>query len=630
LVAETTPASGWRTRVAAGILVDVTSSDDDSSTVHATAASPAESAPDTSVRVQRTVRGVTVEQLWELMWRPRVQELWLGGESSVTVKAGTRLRLSDGGSIWRTGRTGRTKNGRLTAELDQPIGRTGDPTRLVVQVTSTGDESNSLEILEDGLTDRASRAESSYYWEAAADRLLSLVSAAKKQLSQPRQAVIIIHGIGEQRPGRTLRDFVKAGVIGPDKATRWVKPDRDSGLFDLRRVTYQAGPVTPRTDVFELYWAHIIRDTTLAQVSAWIRRLMMRRRVPKPIRPLWLAVWAITVIVAVALVAQLFVRSAWFSAGSVLVVALALGWRFVGRGAAIDILGDAARYLTPDAGNIAHRQAIRTAGVDLLARLHKRGIYDRIVVLGHSLGSVIAYDIITNAWIQMNASHGQPHVARFAATIELEKAIGTVTDPDEAQRLQYNAWCEQRRNTQPWLVTDLVTVGSPLTYAQFLMADSADDFGTAKADRVLPTCPPVTELEKKSGHLRCTYDRPYTDSLGGAEPTFTVFHHGAPFALTRWTNLYFPTRWGGISGDLVGGPLALQFGAWVKDVPLASPVRGFAHTCYWRRVGSSSAHVDALRDAIRPTCKQELLALGETIPAWLIVERNGSTTREGR
>ena len=58
-------------------------------------------------------------------------------------------------------------------------------------------------------------------------------------------------------------------------------------------------------------------------------------------------------------------------------------------------VGDAARYLSSSPSNIKMRQEIRSEGVQLLRKLHEQG-YGRIVVVGHSLGSVIAYDILKN------------------------------------------------------------------------------------------------------------------------------------------------------------------------------------------------------------------------------------------
>jgi hypothetical protein len=61
------------------------------------------------------------------------------------------------------------------------------------------------------------------------------------------------------------------------------------------------------------------------------------------------------------------------------------------------IIGDAARYLHVAPANVQCRHAIRQAGIKVLDTLHERG-YDRIIIVGHSLGSVIGYDILTHAW----------------------------------------------------------------------------------------------------------------------------------------------------------------------------------------------------------------------------------------
>src|SRR5690242_7095073 len=57
-------------------------------------------------------------------------------------------------------------------------------------------------------------------------------------------------------------------------------------------------------------------------------------------------------------------------------------------------LGDAARYFRNSPANVAVRRAIRKNAVDTLANLHASGYYDRIVVVAHSLGSVVAYDML--------------------------------------------------------------------------------------------------------------------------------------------------------------------------------------------------------------------------------------------
>ena len=51
---------------------------------------------------------------------------------------------------------------------------------------------------------------------------------------------------------------------------------------------------------------------------------------------------------------------------------------------------------------------------------------------------------------------------------------------ESAQELQHEAWKKLRANSQPWLITDLVTLGSPLSAAHFLMAPSAERLAVAR------------------------------------------------------------------------------------------------------------------------------------------------------
>ena len=67
-----------------------------------------------------------------------------------------------------------------------------------------------------------------------------------------------------------------------------------------------------------------------------------------------------------------------------------------------------------------------------------------------------------------------------------------------ARELQYAAWQEHRINTQPWLVTDLVTLGSPLTHGNLLLADKPAEFPGMRRERMLPTCPPPPPSEPGS------------------------------------------------------------------------------------------------------------------------------------
>ncbi|MEP3427411.1 MAG: hypothetical protein ABJN98_01925 [Roseibium sp.] len=74
--------------------------------------------------------------------------------------------------------------------------------------------------------------------------------------------------------------------------------------------------------------------------------------------------------------------------------------------------GDVARYVKAWPPNVAKRHMIRQAGVDLLIRLidskDSKGNeeYDRIVLVAHSLGTVVAYDIISMVFDHYNRKFG--------------------------------------------------------------------------------------------------------------------------------------------------------------------------------------------------------------------------------
>ena len=54
----------------------------------------------------------------------------------------------------------------------------------------------------------------------------------------------------------------------------------------------------------------------------------------------------------------------------------------------------------------------------------------------------------------------------------------------------------EKNETTPWLISDFITLGSPLAHATFLLANSRDEFKTRKKDHELPTCPPEDTGEK--------------------------------------------------------------------------------------------------------------------------------------
>jgi hypothetical protein len=419
----------------------------------------------------------------------------------------------------------------------------------------------------------------------------------------PKQAVLLIHGIGEQKPMETLRSFLHA-VWTTDKSQHrphpraaefWSKPYPLSDNFELRRLTTAENRAGFRTDFFEFYWAHLMGGNKLNHVKVWAATLLFRKpsTVPKQLR---LAYWASWILILGGLVA-----AAWFfkdaktvPAGASVVLSVLVGPTIVGL--LTKYVGDAARYLYAAPPNVQRRHAIRSAGVKVLASLHGRD-YDRIIVVGHSLGSVIGYDILYHSWAECaggrpKADH--PSYQALDAMEALTEAIDSNRPSDDtavhaAQRRYFN---ELKANGCSWRVSDFITLGSPLAHSAILLARDAVDLNTRILQRELARCPPVLEETQRHNRILKRFSYP-------ADAAQRTPHHAAVFGPTRWTNIYFRNKLL-IVGDLIGGPLRRVLGAGIKDVPVNTHLRLglLTHTLYWSEERGTNSHVEALRAAL--------------------------------
>ena len=294
-------------------------------------------------------------------------------------------------------------------------------------------------------------------------------------------------------------------------------------------------------------------------------------------------------------------------------------------GKATAVLGDAARYLSSRPDSVEENDQIRQQVLDLLERLHdaddfdcNRKRYDRIIVVGHSLGSVIAYDAIRLLWARHSRQLPLPDTdeGSIAAQVvnNLEVAGRTLaTAGTKQQGAARAAYVQAQREVQlvmrdlvgsdgaRWVITDLVTLGSPLTYADAFMATSPEDLVDRFEERSLAATPPVPQQVR--GAERHPYRLWVPAEPSGANGG-TRWHHAAPFACVEWTNLWF-------EHDIVGGPIGPHFGPGVTDVSLGGLkwMAGFAfaypHSSYWTasrralvREGSLTS-LRLLRDKVR-------------------------------
>jgi hypothetical protein len=298
-----------------------------------------------------------------------------------------------------------------------------------------------------------------------------------------------------------------------------------------------------------------------------------------------------------------------------------LGW--ITQFFVVPYLGRVVRYTRANPDNIKAREEIRERGLALLNELHKTR-YGRIIVVGHSLGSILAYDLVSYFWARRLESHSVTEgTPEFEALRELERAIAAVTRNEasaaEAYRdaqTNFGRLLRMRPRPQPgeadtrWLITDLVTLGSPLSHAEFLLAHSDADFEKRKQDREFPTSPPLREELDPAALVKA---KAAGFPLDPVEPRLIAFpfgakhwqlHHATPFAAVRWTNIHDPA-WLVMFGDQLSGPVAPAFGAGVLDVDLRA-LRGqswrFTHTRYWELTPdyatSLPRHIAELRAAL--------------------------------
>jgi hypothetical protein len=388
------------------------------------------------------------------------------------------------------------------------------------------------------------------------------------------------------------------------------KPDRMSEIFELRVLQSVQTRSTPITEFYEYYWAYHVEGTQFGHVLSWLKELLLRWpwNVAWRLMPIWVLAWVLVVAftlssAGIVLPAQHLPQAlhldgqlkVWLVSALLLPALQFFVLRYV---------GDAARYLRPAPGNIAVRRQVRADGVQLLRKLHNSGKYDRIIVVGHSLGSVIAYDVLYHFWQEVNTRIDHPVQPDQTALKNLEKlglALNRRPSPEaiaQFQDAQWALWRSQRKLGNPWLISDLITLGSPLVHAKMLLAKGKAELQEQQKEKELPTCPPQAERNK--------YSYPVHYKVGDLPRSAYVLHHAALFACTRWTNLYFP-------GDFVGGRLAPVMGRGIADIRVSGggliAYTPLSHTRYWR---AGDCYKSSLRALVAALKLQSKASLGES------------------
>jgi len=405
-----------------------------------------------------------------------------------------------------------------------------------------------------------------------------------------RTAVVIVHGMGDQLPVDTLKRFLDTALPKLDgRRVYYSRPERVTSSFEARRMLAPAiasdeGKGYGQTEFFEYHWSYLMKENRLDDLFPVVRRMLLSspHRVPAGLRVAWALAWLL--IIAFLVTAWKIVKNTAPEDRTVTAIAVSavgvagfwvIKWVLTRVGDLVTrSFVDVVRYLDRSPRSYEVRRDIRAGMVDLLEGLHKDKRYSRIVVVAHSLGAYIAYDGITYLWPQMCNLHGGPidddgPTLPLTGLSELQVAANAVRQasaPTDQQLTvlrsrQFELWRQLRLQGNPWLITDFISLGTPMYFADLLFAKNRKGFDKLVERAELPVCPPISATKTVED------PDPQYASYGHPNRGRTVLGHGTPFAVVRWTNLFFPAKlW--FFGDWFGGRLMQLFGKGVLDISI--------------------------------------------------------------
>ena len=349
-------------------------------------------------------------------------------------------------------------------------------------------------------------------------------------------AFVVIHGAGSHPPFKRLDDFARglSNMLiksNPDLDVRWRhKLQRHEGWVE-NYVSLEAEG-KPDIDFYEYYWdCYMDHEIGLADVIRWFdiasdgakrfyddrpeltaqRKQDSDFKVGDYFRLLgptgrFLGVLQRLRITKIPILST--------------VVALFLGWfsKLI-----VNLAGDVVIYVESDArsSNYAIRQKVLGGAVEELKLLLEREHYEQIIVVGHSLGTVIGYDALNRITIDLNAEGG--------------------ISPDKAQK-----------------ITGLVTFGSPLDKVAFFFQQHTPDEAFVRR-QVLAHLHAFKSLKPSGDQEPVSIGNPVTHHLDH----------------TRWLNFYHPK-------DAVSGKLdAYEVDRDVR-CDIEADGQSEAHEVYWK------------------------------------------------
>lgn len=257
-----------------------------------------------------------------------------------------------------------------------------------------------------------------------------------------RQAFLVIHGIGQQRPFDTLDQFSRGMIkqlelsdCGFSLSHRINERDGGDWYESFLRIHHQGG----HSDIHEYYWAHHTEQQIKpVEVLDWLNRsLAGSKRLLSENRELaekYNKDGGIYSFHTQALIRQLRWLYPIFS-----LVQILPQWRifrpifnFIAKWPSTiltNYISDIAIYTTTDekSRHFTTRQKILNGAVAVLEDILQREEYDEVIVCGHSLGSVVAYDALNRINVKLNVNQElEPYIHKIKAFISFGSPLDKI------------------------------------------------------------------------------------------------------------------------------------------------------------------------------------------------------------
>lgn len=308
-----------------------------------------------------------------------------------------------------------------------------------------------------------------------------------RQFPQGRTAFLLIHGIGDQQAFDTLDAFTR-GVqqhLDPQLEElqlehkicfRQSSDDSSAWMQSYIRITPTQDNDDRCIDVHEFYWAYLTEGKiSTEQVTQWLGQTIrgakdfsknnqefldkyhapMKENQTKH-RTYW---WRLQSIAWRLYLIYPFIRLLeWFIFRLPPAAIVLDRIRQIGLKIVVDFIGDVAIYTSTEQKSLHYevRQRILHESQIFLEGLLDESIhnYDRIIIVGHSLGSVIAYDTLNRLNIKAN-NNNHPNIYTYIKSLEKIHGLVTIGSPLDKVLFYFRPQTKDTQTVREQLLTNI-------------------------------------------------------------------------------------------------------------------------------------------------------------------------------